>query len=110
MKRIFLVVSGLMLSAQVMATGTPGLKPTTVNFIQENKLTLPEPIFDNQKTGLNWMVAPGCPADGKPHTVGGLNIGKCSGNKLADVTTYTDMVAGANFYYCLNNPNDSLCQ
>lgn len=110
MKRVYIVLTGLLLAAQVMATGSSGLKPATVNFLQQNNITTPQPMFDNQATGLNWMVSPGCPADGRSHTVGGINIGKCSGDKSADVTNYTNMVAGANFYYCLNNPSASLCQ
>lgn len=107
MKRIFLVVAGLTLSAQVMATGAIDLKPGTVKFVADNNLSVPDPIKDNQKTGLNWMVAPGCGAG--DHTVGGLPI-KCTGSKPSDVKLYVDTVSQANFYYCINHFEDPFCQ
>lgn len=118
MKKTLLVVFGLALASQVKADSPVSLKPATVKFVTDNSIIVPDPIFDNQKTGLNWMVQPGCPADGKIHTVGGLKLvdpknpqkSLCTSDQTENVKSYVSLVSTANFYYCVNHFSDPVCQ
>jgi len=108
MKRIMLAALTLTLAAQVMATGTVDLTPAAKQFADSNSVSLPDPFFDNQKQGFNWMVQPGCSAG--DHKVGGIAI-KCTGKKVDDLNKYVGLVGSTNYFYCTNvKPSDPACQ